>query len=95
MLKQDAGGGEDTGPVCDTENRASLLEGNWQKLARISVPAQHLGSDLLRGGLAHRHGAEGVQLGAILGSGSSNLWARSESPFPLIPGLMLMDPVLG
>lgn len=74
---------------------AGLLEGNWQKLARISILAQHLGLDLLRGGLAHGHGAEGVQPGAVLGSGSSGLWARSESPFPLIPGLMLMDPGLG
>lgn len=74
---------------------AGLLEGNWQKLARISVPAQHLGLDLLREGLAHGRGAEGVQPGAVLGSVSSGLWARNESPFPLIPGLMLMDPGLG
>lgn len=89
------GEGRTQGQCVIQKTGASLLEGNWQKLATISVPAQHLGSDLLRGGLAHRHGAEGVQLGAVLGSGTSNLWARSESPFPLIPGLMLMDPVLG
>ena len=89
------GEGRTQGQCVIQKTGASLLEGNWQKLARISVPAQHLGLDLLREGLAHGRGAEGVQPGAVLGSVSSGLWARNESPFPLIPGLMLMDPGLG
>ena len=52
MLKQDAGGGEDTGPVCDTENRGQPLGGELAEAGQdqCSSPAPGLRSAERRSG---------------------------------------------